>query len=738
MRHLQFLVIFSAVLLGQANPTPPVLPRSVPPATRPTPTGSVIHVHSGDNLQAIYDAATCGQDLVLDDGATFTGDLVFSKQCAAPNWILVEGTGCSGGTVAIPTYVTQANVNSASIPPIPAPTLTHYAKLTTGTGSSTIVTTNGSNVPGKYNYFGCLEVTSSVSSQNLIMMANGLTETVASQLGDHLMFDRMYVHGLPSSSTVMMTRGFLAVGSNISIVNNYLSNLYTTSQDAQGILGGEGPGPYLIGNNFISASTEPILFGGTGATIGYSCTVAASPAPTTTTATVNNCLDGASGSVSTPAVGTCLMFKTSASAPIYIPTDWTCITGNSSGALTFQAIHAAPISGTAKAVWGLIPSDITITRNYIYKPPTWNPSDPSYDGINRPSKNFIEDKYGSRWLVSGNAMVNSWSNGQSYAFNLNTSDQNGDCPWCFSSDVTVQNNIIKNISGAFLIIPTQTYSSTACPGMLRRVVLQNNLFWVSGGSPHIAKPEGIISLAGVGGTCTQTGGGVDSLQIIHNNFLGAGVNMFMSGNTPYNYTNLVIRDNITEFDQYRWSQPTPCAQGTPAYQEGTACMNGDISMGGLWSVDHNAIVNSGVVNGVQGVDDSVLTSRYGSMILPTLVDSNQGMNYSGVGFLNYSAINADYHNFALAAASPFHGQASDGTDPGVNFAQLDSAVGASSLTCDLNNDGKYDVVDVQLITNQASGISACTNDLDGNGTCNIIDVQRVVNAALGEGCRIGS
>ncbi len=700
MRHLQTLVLFSAVLLGQASPTPPVLPRSLPPATRPTPTGSVVAVHSGDNLQTKYNGASCGDDVVLDDGATFTGDFVFNKQCAAPNWILVEGTGCSGGTVAVPTYVTQAAINSASNPPWAAPVLTHYGKLTTGTGSSTIVTTNPSNVPGKYNYFGCLEVTSSVSSQNLIMMANGLTETVVSQLGDHLMFDRMYVHGLPSSSTVMMTRAFLAVGSNISVVNNYISNIYTNSQDSQGILGAFGPGPDLIQNNFISAATEPILFGGTGATIHYSCTVAASPAPTTTSATVNTCIDGASGSVSTPAIGTCMMFYTSASNPKYTPFDWTCVTGNTAGALTFPAIHAAPVTGVAKVVWGILPADITITRNFIYKPPSWNPNDPSYDGINRPSKNFIEDKYGLRWLVRGNAMVNSWSNGQSYAFNINVSDQDGDCPWCTSSDVTVQSNIMKNIAGAFLFIPSQTYSSTACPGMLRRVALTNNLFFVSGGSPYIPKIEGLIEFAGIGGICTAqgggtaSGGGVESLQITHNNFLGAGgpggtgngVNMFMSGNTPYDYKNLVMRDNMTEFDQYRWSQPTPCADGGSPF-EGTTCFNGDISTSRTYSVDHNAIVNSGAINGVQGVADSVLTSRYGSMILPTLVDSNQGMNYSGVGFLNYSAINADYHNFALGAGSPFHGQASDGTDPGVNFAQLDAALGATSTGTRVTGNG---------------------------------------------------
>ena len=243
MKHFYILALLSGALWGQANPTPPVLPRSVPPATRPTPTGSTVAVHNGDNLQSKYNAASCGQDLVLDDGATFTGNFVFNKQCAAPNWILVEGTGCANGTVAAPVYVTQGSINSASIPPWPAPALTHYAKITSSNGAPPIVTTDGSNVPAKYNYLGCLEVTASVSQGFLVGLTNGLAETLASQFGDHLMFDRMYVHGVSASSTVQMSRGFLVTGSNISVVNSYISQIYSSAGDAQAILGAYGPGP---------------------------------------------------------------------------------------------------------------------------------------------------------------------------------------------------------------------------------------------------------------------------------------------------------------------------------------------------------------------------------------------------------------------------------------------------------------------------------------------------------------
>ena len=72
-----------------------------------------------------------------------------------------------------------------------------------------------------------------------------------------------------------------------------------------------------------------------------------------------------------------------------------------------------------------------------------------------------------------------------------------------------------------------------------------------------------------------------------------------------------------------------------------------------------------------------------------------------------------------------------------NTAVTLGAVLGPSLTCDLNHDGTVNVLDVQLMTNQALGITSCTNDLTQTGTCSVLDVQRVVNAALGGSCRLG-
>jgi len=58
---------------------------------------------------------------------------------------------------------------------------------------------------------------------------------------------------------------------------------------------------------------------------------------------------------------------------------------------------------------------------------------------------------------------------------------------------------------------------------------------------------------------------------------------------------------------------------------------------------------------------------------------------------------------------------------------------ASYSACDVNQDGVVNIVDVQLIVNQALGLSPCTA-VNIDGSCDIGAVQRVINAALGQPC----
>jgi hypothetical protein len=62
----------------------------------------------------------------------------------------------------------------------------------------------------------------------------------------------------------------------------------------------------------------------------------------------------------------------------------------------------------------------------------------------------------------------------------------------------------------------------------------------------------------------------------------------------------------------------------------------------------------------------------------------------------------------------------------------------SAVSCDLNGDGKVNVLDVQLATNQTLGYAACGSaDVNGDSKCTVIDIQRIISTSLGAACRLG-
>jgi len=91
---------------------------------------------------------------------------------------------------------------------------------------------------------------------------------------------------------------------------------------------------------------------------------------------------------------------------------------------------------------------------------------------------------------------------------------------------------------------------------------------------------------------------------------------------------------------------------------------------------------------------------------------------------------SDLHNLTQLSGADF-----EAVDVSPFMVNANSAQAAS---CDLNNDGVVNILDVQVEVNAALSLGVCgIGDVNGDGVCNVIDVQRVVRAALGLGCRIG-
>jgi hypothetical protein len=65
---------------------------------------------------------------------------------------------------------------------------------------------------------------------------------------------------------------------------------------------------------------------------------------------------------------------------------------------------------------------------------------------------------------------------------------------------------------------------------------------------------------------------------------------------------------------------------------------------------------------------------------------------------------------------------------------LFASVTWAASSCDLNQDGSVNVIDVQLITNMILGATPCTANIAGPGLCTDAVRTVVINTALGGGC----
>ena len=143
--------------------------------------------------------------------------------------------------------------------------------------------------------------------------------------------------------------------------------------------------------------------------------------------------------------------------------------------------------GADPDIAGLIPSDITISRNYLFKPLTWKTTDPTYLGQHWTVKNLLELKNAKNVFIDGNIMENNWVDGQDGTAVLFTV-RNQECtaPWATIQNVTFNNNTLSNADGGALNFLGMDNEVTAAFGKCNPastsvrgsgVAVYNNLFY---------------------------------------------------------------------------------------------------------------------------------------------------------------------------------------------------------------------------------------------------------------------
>ncbi|MEQ1692997.1 MAG: hypothetical protein ABMA00_17035 [Gemmatimonas sp.] len=164
--------------------------------------------------------------------------------------------------------------------------------------------------------------------------------------------------------------------------------------------------------------------------------------------------------------------------------------------------QAIMFGGADPRVTNVSPSDITIRRNYLYKPLSW--------GKGRWTvKATFELKHGKRVLFEENVLENHWADAQvGYAILFQTvSDQNTSWAWVAVQDVLVRNNIIRNSTSGVNILSRASYSGGPLPvNPSSRIVIVNNLLHDVGRDP----------IAGGGGRIFQLLGDLSDVSVVNN------------------------------------------------------------------------------------------------------------------------------------------------------------------------------------------------------------------------------
>jgi hypothetical protein len=126
-------------------------------------------------------------------------------------------------------------------------------------------------------------------------------------------------------------------------------------------------------------------------------------------------------------------------------------------------------------IHGLVPSDIEIRSNHLFKPLRWRRNDPEFTAPQWTVKNLLELKNAQRVLIEGNVLENVWPQAQGGTAVVLTPRNGGAAPWSVVQDVVFRNNVIKNATGG---LGGQSADDSQPSLPMKRIAIVNNL-WLS-------------------------------------------------------------------------------------------------------------------------------------------------------------------------------------------------------------------------------------------------------------------
>jgi hypothetical protein len=232
------------------TPATPDLPRVRVDTRLVAPTGRTIPVRAGDNLQKAIDRAQPGDVIKLDPAATFRGSFRLRRK-SGDGWITIRS---AAPDASLPREGVRMTPAYASALP----------RIVTTSSDAAIRTEAGAH---HYRLLG-LEIAVDTNVKNnggiVRLGASGEDQERLDQVPHHLILDRVYIHGNARYNTKRCVQLNTATS---AVIDSYLSECHAKGQEAQGIIGWNGPGPFKIENNFVEGAAQNLMFGGSDPSI---------------------------------------------------------------------------------------------------------------------------------------------------------------------------------------------------------------------------------------------------------------------------------------------------------------------------------------------------------------------------------------------------------------------------------------------------------------------------------------
>jgi len=206
-------------------------------------SGRQLNVSAGGDLQSVLNDARGGDTILLARGATYVGNFRLPVRRDADGVVTIRTAG-DGGFPA----------EGERITPVAAAEL---AKLRSPNSSPALAT-----APAARGWRIVLVelLANKDGAGDIVALGDGSrAQSSVDTVPADLTLDRVYIHGDPAYG---QKRGVALNSARTTIKGCYISDIKATGQDSQTILGWNGPGDYVIENNYLEAAGENLMFGG--------------------------------------------------------------------------------------------------------------------------------------------------------------------------------------------------------------------------------------------------------------------------------------------------------------------------------------------------------------------------------------------------------------------------------------------------------------------------------------------